>query len=194
MNRDRLIALLILLLLAILAALGCALYRAQAARVIGAIVPGRMNAQMIRHPDDLALRYEWHAGTMPPPYHHEYTIVVGPGQEGGIVYCPDYRADGVPEWHESFAVTAEALDRLYAVMVKAQVFDRRWLAMGRPPVGGDIEWLDVTASGETVRIPAQPEEGEALEPVWQAIRELVPDETWARLRARRKEYMDNYEG
>jgi hypothetical protein len=193
MTRNQLIALLILLLLAILAALGCVLYRAQVARVLGAVAPGRMNAEMIRYPNDLTLRYEWHAGTMPPPYHHEYIIMVEPGRQGEIVFYPDYAAEGVPEWCEAFAVTAKELDHLYVVMVNAQVFGGRWVPMSDPPIGGDIEWLDVTANGDTVRIPAQPEGGEALQPVYDAIRGLVPDETWARLRARRQEYIDNYE-
>lgn len=193
MTRNQLVALLILLLLAILAVLGCFAYRAQVARVLGTIGFGRVDAGMAPRPDDLALRYEWYAGTMPPPYHYEYTITVGPGLQGEIVFYPDYSGEGVPEWREAFAVTDEQLDRAYGLMVEAEVFDRRWSEMRDRPVGGDTEWLSVMANGVSVRIPALPEGGEALEPVYDAVRGLVPDAIWESLRARRQEYEDNYE-
>jgi hypothetical protein len=192
MTRNQLVALLILLLLAILAAIGCVVYRAQVARVLGASGFGRVNAGMTQHPIDFSLRYEWHAGTMPPPYHHEYIIEIGPGPQGQITFYPDYPGEGVPEWRETFAVTEEDLDRLYGSMVDAGVLRRRWATMRDRPVGGDVEWLDVTADGEAARIPVLPEGGEALEPMYGTIRGLVPDEIWERLRARRQEYEDNY--
>lgn len=192
MTRNQLVALLILLLLAILAAIGCVVYQAQMARVLGAIGFGRVNAGMTQHPIDFALRYEWNAGTMPPPYHYEYIIEIGPGPQGQITFYPNYRGEGVPEWRETFAVAEEGLDRLYGLMVDAGVLSRRWATMRDRPVGGDTEWLDVTAGGESVRIPALPEGGEALEPVYDAVRGLVPDEAWERLRAKRQAYEDDY--
>lgn len=199
MNRDRLIALLILLLLAVLAAIGCVVYRAQMARVLGAIGLGRVSAgawpgSLGERPIDLALRYEWHASTMPPPYHYEYTIVVGPGLEGAITLYPDYPGEGVPEWREAFAATDAELDYLYGLMVEARALGGRWVEAADRPVGGEVDWLEVTADGETTRIPALVKGREALEPVYGAIRALVPAETWERLRARRQAYEDGYAG
>src|SRR5690242_18655655 len=36
-------------------------------------------------PVDLALTYEYRAGSMPPPYHDEYTVTIGPGPNGNVV-------------------------------------------------------------------------------------------------------------
>ncbi len=199
MTRNQFVALLVLLLLAILAAIGCVVYRAQVARVLGAIGLTRVSAGMTRwcpsqRPIDLSLRYAWNAGAMPPPNHYEYIIEMGPGPRGEITFYPDYSGEGVPEWRETFAVTDQELDRLYGLMVDARVLSRRWAPMRDRPVGGDTDWMDVTANGETVRIPALPEGGEALEPVYGAIRDLVPTEIWERLRAQRQEYEDDYQG
>jgi len=199
MTRDRLIALLILLLLAVLAAIGCVVYRAQMARVLGSIGTWRVHADMTpsrssQRPAGLSLRYEWNAGAMPPPHHYEYVITIGPGGVGEIAFSPDYPGEGVPVWREAFAIAEKDLDRLYGLMMEAGVFGARWAPMRDRPVGGDIEWMDVTAHGDTVRIPALAEGSVALEPIYDAIHGLVPDETWNSLRDRRQAYEETYQG
>ena len=67
-------------------------------------------------PKDLTLQYDWGAGSMPPPYHYEYTIRIGPGLQGEIVFYPDYPGQGTPVWTEPFDADQEALDALYALV------------------------------------------------------------------------------
>ena len=67
---------------------------------------------MQSRPEDFTLQYDWCAGSMPPPYHYEYTIRIGPDLQGEIVFHPDYPGLGAPEWIESFDVAEESLDVL----------------------------------------------------------------------------------
>ncbi|HZW03884.1 MAG TPA: hypothetical protein VFF68_08150, partial [Anaerolineaceae bacterium] len=82
-------------------------------------------------------------------------------------------------------------DELYRAMVEQGVFSRSWRATDDPPIGGESEWLEVTAGDREVRIPAYPE-GEAdslaAEQVYTALRGLVPDALWDWVAERQSEY------
>ncbi len=146
-------------------------------------------------PADLALRYEWQQGSLPPPYHYEYTIRIGPGAQGEIVFLPDYAQHNPPQWTEALAVTDEALAGLYRMLQDIDVFSHTWRRPERSPVGGSYDWLDVTARGQTVRVPSHlaPRDAAAIAPVYEAIRALVPKALWVRLRAQHEAYMQRYE-
>jgi len=147
---------------------------------------------MRSRPADLTVRYEWCGATMPPPYHHEYTIHIGPGCSGEIVFVPDYSMHDPPVWVEKLDVAEKDLDEMYALMVKKGVFDKRWTEIQNPPIGGSLEWLEVTALGERFSVPSAIVESKTIKEIYQAIKSLVPDATWSKLRSRREEYMHNY--
>jgi len=138
------------------------------------------------------IQYDWCAGSMPPPHHYEYTIRIGPGLEGEIVFYPDYPSQGTPVWTEPFEVAEELLDALY-VLVEERVLSREWIKIEDGTVGGSLEWMSGTAGGQRFRVPSRVEEKGALEPVYTAIKALVSDAIWASLRARRKQYGQDYE-
>ncbi len=137
-------------------------------------------------PPDFALRYEWREGSVPPPYHYEYAIRVGPGAQGEVLFYPDYPQHNPPVWREQISVSPEALAALYALMDKKGVFRRAWRQPERHTVGGSHAWLEVTAGGQTVTVPAvlAPEQEEAITPVYEAIRGLVGDDLWRSLMER----------
>ena len=141
---------------------------------------------------DFTLQYDWCAGSMPPPYHYEYTIHIGPGLEGEIVFHPDYPGLGAPEWMEPFGVAEESLNALYS-LVKEQVLSREWVKVEDGAVGGSLEWMSGTVDGRRFRVPSRVEEEEALELVYAAIKVLVPDAIWTKLRAQREQYERDYE-
>jgi hypothetical protein len=145
-------------------------------------------------PEDLALYYQWQAGTMPPPHHYEYAIRVGPGMRGEIVFWPDYPQHNPPVWREALAVPEEALADLYRVLREVDVFTRVWRRAERSPIGDCCAWLEATAGGRTVRLPAHLAAGDAaaIAPVYEAVRALVPEALWARLMAQREAYVQAY--
>jgi hypothetical protein len=144
-------------------------------------------------PQDLTLQYDWCAGSMPPPYHYEYTIRIGPGSVGEVVFCPDYPGQDTPVWTEPFEVADEALGALHA-LVTERVLGREWVKVEDGPVGGSLEWMSGTMGGEGFRVPTQVDDPEAIEPVYVAIKELVPQDVWDSLMARRERYEREYEG
>jgi hypothetical protein len=137
-------------------------------------------------PPDFALRYEWHEGSVPPPYHYEYVIRVGPGAQGEILFYPDYPQHDPPVWREEIAVSAEALAAVYELLVRQGVFRRVWRQPERQTVGGSLSWLEVTAGGKTVSIPSAlaPDQARLIAPVYEAIRALVGDDLWRSLMTR----------
>ena len=161
--------------LALLAA-GCGTPEAGGARAPGAV------------PADFAVRYEWGNGALPPPYHYDYTIHLGPGAgTGRVEFRPGH--DSLPVWTETFPVTEAQLRSVYAVFMARGVFDRAW-GEGRPMAGGETEWLEATAGGRTVTLPSQPrdEDRVALREVFAAVRAVVPRGMLAGLVARQERF------
>lgn len=150
--------------------------------------------KMKPQPADFSVRYEWRAGTMPPPYHYEYSIQIGPGEQGKIVYQPDYDSESVPTWTEEFTVTKQQLADLYGLVADRKLLREKWGEVTDPPVGGSMQWAEITAHGKTYEIPSQLQgfQEEAAGTLYEAVRGMVPQETWGTLEARREQYMEDY--
>lgn len=144
-------------------------------------------------PADFAVQYDWREGSVPPPYHYEYTIRIGPGPEGTVVFVPDYPMHDPPVWKETFPVDTSALDHLYHLMAVRDTFRATWTELADPPVGGSLEWMRVTAAGKTCEVPSQIEETDTLADVYKAIRDLVPRSTWAQLMAKQQAFVRSHE-
>ncbi len=151
--------------------------------------------KMKPQPADFSVDYEWRAGTMPPPYHYEYSILIGPGEQGQIVYQPDYDSENVPTWSEEFTVTRQQLSDLYNLVVDRKLLREKWGKVTDPPVGGSLQWAEITAHGKTYKIPShlQGFQEEAAGTLYEAVRGMVPQETWDKLEARRQRYMEDYQ-
>ena len=143
--------------------------------------------------ESFILRYNWCAGSMPPPHHYEYTIRIGPGLQGEVTFRPDYPGQDTPVWKEGFEADEGALEALCG-LVTEQLLGREFAKIEDGPVGGSVEWMSGTADGEIFHVPAQVEEPERIEPVYAAIKDLVPRDIWDSLLARRERYEREYEG
>jgi len=141
-------------------------------------------------PPDFEFIYEWHAGTMPPPHHFEYTIRVIADGRGAINYFPD--CDNTSVWTESLAVSKEALEKVCQLMVKTGVTTKAWPEAKRHPIGGSTQWLNVVANRKTIMIPAFPRDPGNIQKVYDAIKALVPQPVWDKFSGLREEYIRNY--
>jgi hypothetical protein len=148
-----------------------------------------------KRPADFAVTYEWQEGSLPPPYHYEYTIKIKPDGQGEIVMLPDYDTDATPYWIENFTVTPAALDQLYRLLIDQGLFTQRWQALSDPPVGGGYDFLRVTAHDRQIDIPpfVIPAQAAAAEAIGAAVRALVPQNMWDKLNAQREQYVRDYE-
>jgi hypothetical protein len=144
---------------------------------------------------DFSLRYEWAAGSMPPPYHYELVILVN-GTSGLLTCLPDYPLHSPPEWKFPFSVSTDQAEMLIRLMTTARVFRASWRKPASHTVGGDWETLSVQLSGKEGSIPARLTEKDAanLHPVYTAIRNLVPAEIWTQIEILRTAFMAHYPG
>jgi hypothetical protein len=142
-------------------------------------------------PGDFSVRYDWFEGSLPPPYHYEYTITLAPEGAGTLTMVPDYPGDAVPVWTETFTVDAAVLDGLYRQLIDSGAFTIRWRKEDDPPVGGSSFSMTLTASGDTVTIPSfvVPSQAAAQSDIAAAIVSVVPAEVWSRLEAQHELYV-----
>ncbi|MBA3471563.1 MAG: hypothetical protein H0T53_18160 [Herpetosiphonaceae bacterium] len=147
----------------------------------------------VEPPSDLALVYTWREGSLPPPYHYEYTISLQPDGAGELVFEPGYSGGATPVWTEPFTVSVDQRASLYTLLRDKGVLSREWPPSPELSVGGSTEWLQVTAGGKQVQIPPQlqPADTTAMEPVYASINRLVPADLWARVRQQHQEYEDS---
>jgi hypothetical protein len=143
-------------------------------------------------PDDFSIHHSWREGSLPPPYHYEYSIYLGPKAEGKIVFYPNYPTDDPPAWQERFNVDNKAFDELYTLMKEKQLFTRSWNEIEDPPVGSSLEWMEVTAGGTRIIVPSAIKESNIIDGIYVTIRSLVPRKIWAKLMRQYDKYQRKY--
>jgi len=148
-----------------------------------------------RRPPDFRVVYEWQEGSLPPPYHYEYVVTVTADGRGQIDFFPDYSGAAVPKWTESFTVSEDRLDALYQLMIDQGLLKTTWREMARPPVGGSHRSVDVTVGGRRVTVADYliREQQTAASRIFQASKDLVPPDLFARLQAKRDAYVKQHE-
>jgi hypothetical protein len=142
-------------------------------------------------PDDFALAYAWQEGTLPPPYHYSYLIVIDADGSGTLTLTPDYAGPDVPTWVEPFQLSSEERDALYAALVAQDLLRERWRADPLPPVGGSSASLQITANRRAIALPpfvvaAQQSRVAAMHELVEA---QVPEAIWTKLLAQRDAYV-----
>ena len=147
-------------------------------------------------PRRFVLHYEYRSGSLPPPGHFEYSIHVDPDGRGTMVMRPDYPSDRTPTWTETFTVTPEQLDTVHRLLSTSGLFIPPPPARksGPAPVGGDTEWMTVTAGGATYEVAnlVASGQGEAAARIYAAVNALVPGRVRESLLARREGYAKDY--
>jgi hypothetical protein len=145
-------------------------------------------------PDDFAVEYEWRAGSLPPPYHYQYAVIIRSSGQSEIVLTPDYPSINVPKWTEFFKVEEQGLNDLYRVMVENGLFIRKWRQLDAAPVGGSNQTLVVTAQGKRIKVEDYlvSEQQIPAKAMYAVVQALVPKEIWERLQTRRQQYMQEH--
>lgn len=138
--------------------------------------------------------YAWVAGSVPPPYHYELTIRLAP-DGGEIVLIPDYPHSDTPQWSVPFPVSPADWKSLETVLDKAQALRARWTTPRRQPVGGEHTYLTIHTDQGDLTVPAvrSQRDDRAIQPVFDAIRAMVPPEIVSGLMAQRDAYMAAHE-
>ncbi len=140
-------------------------------------------------PDDFSIEYRWREGSVPPPDHYEYTIHLGPGTKGRVVFSPDYPEHHPPVWTESFNIEKGSMEMLYRLMEGKGIFTKRWTETDEA-LGGPLESVKIRADGRDFMVPGGIREREDVEEVYGLIRSSVPEETWNLLMSKRERFVE----
>ena len=148
-------------------------------------------------PADFAFEYRWYEGSVAPPWHYSFDIVLAADGTGSITFWPDYRGSDVPRWTEALAPQPEEIESVYFTMYDEGVFRRSWEEDPEPPVGGSVAGITVVADGQTYEIPfdlRSAGDRDAAVVVYGAVEGLVPSDTWRQFEDLRTDYIDSYGG
>lgn len=161
----------------------------------GLLLSGCGDTEPTAMPDDFAFVYEWREGSLPPPYHYEYSISVDAAGAGEIELIPDYPGDAVPVWRETFRITREQRESLFRLMVDQGLLRLQWNEDADPPVGGSYAWARIMVDGREVRLPsfAPANQQAAVEAIYAAIEALPPQAIRANLERMRADYVATHE-
>jgi guanosine-3',5'-bis(diphosphate) 3'-pyrophosphohydrolase len=145
-------------------------------------------------PSDFHLEYAWREGTVPPPYHYEYRILLDASGNAEVLFRPDYPSEQPPEWSESFTVSLEELQGLYWRIVEGGILGRRWepIPDEEALIGGELESMEIVENGRHHQIPSSIVDASRVESVYQHIRSLMPETIWQSLMNRREAYIRDH--
>lgn len=146
---------------------------------------------------DFSLRYHWSESALPPPYHYEYTIHLGPGSQGLIEFWPDYPNPGTPVWTETFELKDENLEELYVLLQAKELLGERTRQDQDPPPGAPANDLYVTIEGRQIALSSyntDQNEAEVITQVYEVVKAQVPEPLWAKLKAQYEQYKLEFEG
>ncbi len=147
-------------------------------------------------PDDFSLRYRWSEGALPPPYHYEYTIHLGPGRQGRIEFWPDYPSDDTPVWTETFELGEGELEKLYSLLAAQGLLEEKERPSQGAPPGASTGRLQVTMEGRQISLPGaldDTNQAEAVAVVTEAVKAQVPEPIWTKLMAQYEQYQQEFE-
>lgn len=145
-------------------------------------------------PQDFTVTYDWRDASVPPPYHHEFSILIGPGANGKIDFWPDYPMhQGTPTWTESFMVELTQLDRLYHLLSNEDLFNRSEIDYTDGSVGGSSERIEIVAGGKTFVLKSNNKSEMKIKKVTMAIQSIVPGAAWSKLNSQHQKYVNEHQ-
>lgn len=141
-------------------------------------------------PNDFTVKYNYVSGTIPPPYHYEYNVSIDAKGNGIISYKPDYVFDTL--WTETFKLPRKSIGNFWSLLKKNDFFEKKWTDAEKHPVGGSIEYLEITAKNKIYKIPAFPIEKDNAEKFLKAVRQLISKTAMDILTAKREKYIEKF--
>jgi hypothetical protein len=147
------------------------------------------------YPGDFSLVLEWDTGALPPEYHYQYTITIGPGPQGEFVYHPGYEVTAESTWITSFEITETDLQSLFDYLKENNILRNQWQS-GQPLMGGQGTIITITAFDQQYLVPSvsavsQSERG-LVEQTIEVIRAFVPEHIWTEMEQRQTDYESSF--
>jgi hypothetical protein len=138
--------------------------------------------------------YHWAEGSVPPPYHYEYSIKIQEDRTGIVTFRPDYDLESVPVWNRFFTIPQEVNSHLYDLLESGEFYTYEWKQGLEINVGGSHEWCDGTFENHEFHIPTGliPTDTEKAVSLYLILKKLGPTDMWEDLEQMRKEYINTY--
>jgi len=148
-----------------------------------------------KYPHDFGLVLEWDTGALPPEYHYQYTVTIGPGPQGEFTYHPGYEENAPLAWITPLYVTETDLQSLYTFLNDNNVLRNRWDS-GQPLLGGQSTRIIINALGQQFVVPSISEvsqkERDLVEKTIESIRARVSESIWSEMERRQAEYESSF--
>ena len=110
------------------------------------------------------------------------------------MFYPDYPGSDAVVWTETFIASEAALDEFHAAVIRKGLIGKKWTEIPDPPVGGSLEWMEITSGQDDLVIPSIIKESSLVADLYEKIRGTVPETVWkdlfSRLKQRQQEYLD----
>lgn len=147
------------------------------------------------YPSDFSLTLDWNTGALPPQYHYQYIIAIGPGPQADFAYQPGYDQGSELAWATSFDITESNLQSLYTYLKDNNLMREKWQS-GQPLLGGQGTSIRITAYGKQFQVPSvsaiRQSDRALVESAIEMIRSFVPKEIWDEMDARQSQYENAY--
>lgn len=148
-----------------------------------------------KYPRDFSLVMDWDTGALPPEYHYQYTITIGPGPQGEFAYHPGYEDNASFAWITSFEVGENDLQSLYSYLKEKNILRNQWES-GQPLVGGQGTRVIIYAFDQRYLVPSvsevSPKERDLVDQTIELIRTYVPEHIWTEMEQRQTEYESSF--
>lgn len=136
-----------------------------------------------------SLEYHWQEGSVPPPGHYEYDVLLTSAGKGEVTFISGYPSSNPPVWRENFTFDIETWPLLMAQMQDNKLLRSNWPeAPFDEPIGGSLSSLIVTLGEQIFEIPTQAARRDDVNDLYAEIRETIPPELWQGLMARYNRY------
>lgn len=148
-----------------------------------------------KYPRDFSLVLDWDMGALPPEYHYQYTITIGPGPQGEFAYHPGYEGNSSLDWIIPIEVDEDDLQSLYSYLKVNNILRNQWES-GQPLLGGQSAHMIINAFDQHYVVPSisevSPKERELVEQTIELIRTVVPETIWSEMEQRQKDYESSF--
>lgn len=145
--------------------------------------------------------YFYRTGSVPPPYHYEYDVIINSNGESSVVLRLGYSNE--PSGTYSFQLSEEDITALTKCMGKSGLFDNtiNSLPENEIPIGGSTNKIRVTYVNpdpnldqppRVYDVPYFPEEQyqAGLNKLYEKIRSLVPQSIWSDINNKTREHSE----
>ena len=152
------------------------------------------------------IQYFYREGSVPPPYYHEYSIVINSDGSGNLNYQFDYSSENQPPLQYTLTFSDEQMKNLNEALSESKVLETEIKALpdSLHPIGGHVQRINVMIVDpnpgldqppKVIETPYFPKEEFAagLNKLYGVINKMVQENIWNEISSKQAEYIQQNE-